>query len=61
MNSIQNLIQRYASCPTTKLECEINGKKYVIVRHFTGDKEVNQVIARLAQRRANREMGIADE
>ena len=38
----------------------IDGKRYTVIRHFTGDKNINQVVAELAISRVNREMGISD-
>ena len=54
----KQLIQRNASCPTSKKEYEFGGKKYAVTRHFTGDKNINRVIGELAVTRANREMGL---
>lgn len=55
---IQQLIKQYETCPTEKVEYVIDGKKYTVIRHFTGDKDINQVILELAISRANREFGI---
>ncbi|MDE7083591.1 MAG: hypothetical protein K2O89_07845 [Clostridia bacterium] len=52
------MIERYKSCPKCEREYVIDGKKYIVTRHFTGDKNINQVVAELAVRRANREMGL---
>lgn len=54
----EQLIEQYASCPTEQNVYEIDGKKYTVTRHFTGDKNINQVVAELAISRANREMGL---
>ena len=54
----EELIKRYSSCPTEKKEYEISGRKYTVIRHFTGDKDINLAILELAVSRANREMGL---
>ena len=54
----QQLIKQYASCPISQNEYGSDGKKFTVIRHFTGDKNINQVIYRLAQDRADREMGL---
>ena len=54
------LIGQYASCRTECNVYELDGKKYTVTRHFTGDKNLNQVVAELAVSRANREMGLSN-
>ena len=56
----EQLIEQYASCPTEQNVYETDGRKYTVIRHFTGDKNFNRVIAELAVSRANREMGLFD-
>ena len=58
INSPQQLIVQYASCPESQTEYETDGKKYKVTRHFTGDKSINQVIYSIAESRADREMGL---
>lgn len=53
-------MEQYASCPKEQKIYEIDGKKYTVTRHFTGDKNINQVAMELAISRANREMGLSD-
>ena len=55
--SPQQLIKLYAACPISQKEYEIDGKKYMVTRRFTGDKDINKLITELAVSRANRESG----
>lgn len=57
--AVKQLIELSADCPEEKAYYEVEGKKYTIIRHFTGEKDINQVIAELAVSRANREMGLS--
>ncbi|MDE6586394.1 MAG: hypothetical protein K2K80_06930 [Clostridia bacterium] len=52
------MIERYATYPTEKNTYETEGKRYTVTRHFTGDKDINKVMAELSVSRANREMGL---
>ena len=44
--------------PTSQRRCEINGKRFLITRHFEGDKDVTTLMTEIAISRANREMGL---
>lgn len=44
--------------PTSRRESEIGGKKFVVISHFVGNKDLNALMLNLAVKRANREMGI---
>ncbi|MDE7296780.1 MAG: hypothetical protein K2N84_05885 [Clostridia bacterium] len=57
----QQLIKRYASCPSQENAYDLDGKKYTVTRCFTGDKNINQVIAELAVSQANRDMRLHEE
>ena len=54
--SIQQSQKLFANCPTSAAKFEIEGKQYVIVRHFTGQAKLENVVADIALRRADREM-----
>ncbi len=54
-NSPAQAIERYADCPTEQNEYDLNGRKYTVTRHFTGEKNINLLVAELAVARANRE------
>ncbi|MCH5148343.1 MAG: hypothetical protein J1G05_03140 [Clostridiales bacterium] len=56
---IEELIEQYSSCPKDKATYDIDGNKYTVTRHFTGDKDINQVISELAESRAGRETGLS--
>lgn len=43
---------------TSQRRCEINGKRFLITRHFEGDKELTALMTEIAISRANREMGL---
>ena len=43
---------------TIKVEHIIEGKKFVVTRHFVGDKDLQSLIMDLAVSRAKREMGL---
>ena len=44
--------------PTSERECLINGKRFIVTRHFQGDKPLRELMTELAIKRANREMGL---
>jgi len=52
------LIERYASCPSEQNGYELSGGKFTVTRHFTGEKDINKVVAELAVSRAERETGL---
>lgn len=54
----RQLRDQYSACPKSQSEHVIDGKKYIVTRHFTGEKDINKVISELAISRANREMGL---
>ena len=44
--------------PTSERRCEINGKRFLITRHFESDQDLRTLMTEIAIRRANREMGL---
>ena len=46
------LNEKYADCPVTVSEYEIDGKKYVVHSHYVGNKDINKVISEIALKRA---------
>ena len=44
--------------PTTQRTCEINGKRFLITRHFEGNQDLSTLMTEIAISRANREMGL---
>ena len=57
--SLEQATGRYAEAKPEQAVYEKDGKKYVVIRHFTGDRDINQIIAELAVLQANREMGLS--
>ena len=55
--SLQQLRSRLDGCPTESVQTQADGKKFTVVRHFAGDKELGKVIAEIARERADRETG----
>ena len=55
---IQNADKTKDDYPTSERECIINGKRFIVTRHFMGDKPLREVMTELAIKRANREMGL---
>ena len=55
---MQQLQEKYADCPRVAAACEIEGRRYQIIRHFTGQAELGKMVAELALRRADREAGL---
>ena len=49
----------FGSAPTSTSEYEIGGRKYIVVSHYAGGKEIDSTIRSLAIDRAKREMGIS--
>lgn len=43
---------------TSRKEYEIEGKRFLVTRHFAGEKELTALVKELAVRRADREMGL---
>ena len=44
--------------PTSRRKSEIDGKRFLVIRHFIGDKDLSSLLVGLAERRASREMGL---
>ena len=47
-----DLNKKYADCPVTVSEYEIEGKKYIVHSHFVGNKDIDKVISEIAFNRA---------
>ncbi|MCH5142391.1 MAG: hypothetical protein J1G07_01570 [Clostridiales bacterium] len=56
---IEELIKQYSSCLKEQTNYETDSGKYTVTRHFTCDKDINQVVSELAEIRAGREMGLS--
>ena len=55
---MEQLREAFADAPTSQREYVIRGKKYVVTSHYTGDKDVNEVLQRIAVNRVLKDMGL---
>lgn len=51
-NNANELNEKFMNCPSQRNEYEIDGKKYVVVSHFTGQKNLENVVYRNAFQQA---------
>lgn len=49
---MQQLSAEHGSAPTSMREYEIGGKKYTVVSHYVGKKNVDNVLREIAVKRA---------
>lgn len=54
----QNTNKQTDNYPTSQRKCVIDGKRFVVTRHFKGDKSLSTIMTEIAINRANREMGL---
>ena len=55
---MMQMCAEFSSAPTSTREYEIRGKKYIVISHYAGEKDIGQTIFALATDRAKRELGI---
>ena len=48
----KELNEQYKDCPTQITEIEIEGRKYVVISHFTGQKDLDDVVYKNAYKQA---------
>ena len=48
----KELNEHYKDCPTQITEIEIEGRKYVVISHFTGQKDLDDVVYKNAYKQA---------
>ncbi len=53
---MQQLSAEHGSAPTSMREYEIGGKKYTVVSHYVGKKNVDNVLREIAVKRAYSDM-----
>lgn len=53
---MQQLSAEHGSAPTSMREYEIGGKKYIVVSHYVGKKNVDNVLREIAVKRAYSDM-----
>ena len=59
MNKVANameLNEKYRDCPTAEKEIVIDGRIYIVVSHFTGQKDLDNVVFQNAYEQAMNEM-----
>lgn len=56
--TLEQLREEFSNAPTTQREYMIEGKKYIVTSHFCGDKDVDEVLRRIAVNRAYRDAGL---
>lgn len=52
----KELNEQYRKCPTQEQKFEIEGRKYIVVSHYTGEKDLDEVVYRNAYDRAMSEL-----
>lgn len=50
--TLEELKQQFKDFPTTQKEYEIDDRKYTVISHFVGDKNVNEILLGLAKKQA---------
>lgn len=48
----KELNDKFKDCPTQMTEIEIEGRKYVVISHFTGKKDLDDVVYKNAYKQA---------
>ena len=48
----KELNDKFKDCPTQMTEIEIEGRKYVVISHFTGQKGLDDVVYKNAYKQA---------
>lgn len=49
---LQDLKQEFLNYPTKRQEYKIDDRKFVVVSHFVGNKDINEILKRLAIKQA---------
>ena len=57
-NLTENNKNQIQACPVSERRCVIDGKSFIITRHFSGDKTLSSILTEIAVNRANKEMGL---
>ena len=48
----KELNDKFKDCPTQMTEIEIEGRKYVVISHFSGQKDLDDVVYKNAYKQA---------
>lgn len=54
-NTLQELTQQFKDFPTKKNQYEIDDRKYIVISHFVGNKDINEILLGLAKKQAYNE------
>lgn len=54
--TLQELTQQFKDFPTSQKEYEIDDRKFIVISHFVGDKNVNEILLGLAKKQAYNEI-----
>ena len=49
------MIEKFEMMPVSRNTITVDGKKYTVISHYTGKKDVDTVIRRLAEKKAYEE------
>lgn len=52
----KELNEQYKDCPTNEQEYEIDGRKYIVVSHYVGKKDLDEVVLNDAYYQAMNEL-----
>lgn len=52
----KELNEQYRDCPTNEQEYEIDGRKYIVVSHYVGKKDLDEVVLNDAYYQAMNEL-----
>ena len=55
---MEQLREEFTGAPTSQKEYMIEGKRYIVTSHFVGDKDVDEVLRKIAVNRAYRDAGL---
>ena len=54
--TLAQLSEEFANAPTSQREYMIDGRRYIVISHYTGKKDVNKVIREIAIKKAYADM-----
>lgn len=54
--TLQELTQQFKDFPTSQKEYEIDDRKFIVISHFVGDNNVNEILLGLAKKQAYNEI-----
>ena len=56
--TLQQLREEFSGAPTSQHEYMIEGKRYIVTSHYTGNKDVDEVIRKIAVNRAYKDLKV---